>query len=76
MTTKNFLSDLWLTVRYGKWKVTRSRVYGHRGIAGVGWFWRYQAECRRTGDVIHCNSRRIAEGACATENDLRGEASQ
>ncbi len=73
MTIKYLFLDLWLTVRYGKWRVTRSRVYGQ--IAGtkiLGWFWQYTAECRRTGERINCNSKRIAEGACAAENDLRG----
>ena len=73
MAIKYIFLDLWLTVRCGRWRVCRSRVYGLiPGTKALGWFWQYTVECRRTGERINCNSKRIAEGACAAENDLRG----
>jgi len=73
MTFKNFFEGLWLRVQYGHWEVGRERFYGVTIQQGrMGWGWQYFAECRRAGKRVYCGSKRIAEAACATYNDLRG----
>lgn len=68
MTIRNFFGDLWLTVKYGKWRVERYRKY-----ESGEWIWQYVAGNKRKDDCIYCLSKRIAEGVCAIENDLRAE---
>ncbi|HDZ37794.1 MAG TPA: hypothetical protein ENH62_05855 [Marinobacter sp.] len=75
MTIKNFFIDLWLTLRFGKWRVKRYHAHAYGDWGGPNrWHWEYRAEHSRSDQVIHCISKRIAEGACAAENDLRGTA--
>lgn len=72
MTIKHFFLDLWLTALHGKWVVVRERRYGHRYLGGIGWFWQYGAQCRRSDETRQCISKRVAEGVCASKNDMRG----
>lgn len=68
MTIKNFFIDLWLTYRWGKWRVARQSMYGPKG-----WVLQYIAVSSGDGETIFCGSKRIAEGVCATENDRRAQ---
>lgn len=67
---KWWLVDVYLTIRYGKWVVMRERIdaYGSQP-AGFEYF----AICRRSKDMILCDSKREAEGVCASRNDMRGQ---
>ena len=69
MTFKNYFIDLWLTYRWGKWRVAREHLFGPDG-----WALQYIAVNSSSGEVVHCGSKRIAEGVCATENDRRAQA--
>ena len=69
MTIKNYFIDLWLTYRWGKWHVARQSLFGPDG-----WALQYIAVNSSSGEVVHCGSKRMAEGVCATENDRRAQA--
>lgn len=74
LSDRNFWIDLWLRIRYGEWTVGRKRAFSMRPSGKVEWYWEYRAQCQRTNEHIYCESKRIAEGVCATNNDVRGTA--
>lgn len=67
MTIKNFFIDLWLTFRWGRWRVAQQSLFGSNG-----WSLQYIAVQSNTGEVIYCGSKRVAEGVVETENNRRG----
>ena len=87
MTFKNYLIDLWLTCRHGKWKVHRveatlTRLFddftvqvkfeGGEVSYDPSYRLDYYAVCARTGDAILCDSKREAEDQVSIRNDMRG----
>lgn len=87
MTFKAWLADLWLDIRYGRWEVLREfSHYRNRAsfrlapIKAEGCeveydqnaVYVYFAICRRTKDMVLCDSKREAEGVVAIHNDSRG----
>jgi hypothetical protein len=65
MTWSNFWRDLWLTMRHGKWYVAQEKIPFSKQRA-------YFAYCRRSKDMVLCDSKREAEGVVAINNDSRG----
>jgi len=65
VTVRNFLADIYLSIRWGSWHVERERCRW----AGV---YRHYAICDRSGDKILCVSKPEAEVFCAIHNDNRG----
>lgn len=59
MKLRNWIEDVWLTIRYGKYRVVR-------------WEGSYYVCHKQTACKVLCDSKRCAEGECAIRNDLRG----
>lgn len=73
MTFKDWLVGVYLTARYGKWVVIQERV----PLEVSPWqHYSYFAICKRSNDMVLCDSKREAEGFCAMQNDLRGISTQ
>lgn len=88
MTFKNWCIDLWLDIRWGRWVEERRAEYkldhspgfnlapikaeGQNVMYDNGMHYVYYAVYARQKLEVTCESKRDAEGLCASMNDLRG----